>query len=70
MTPLVLASASEVRARVLRIAGVGFDIRPAHVDEDAVKDSLLAAGAGLREVADALAELKAARVSSLVPEYR
>jgi septum formation protein len=35
----------------------------AGVDEDAVKASLLAEGAGPREVADALAELKAIRVS-------
>lgn len=64
MTRLVLASASEIRARVLKSAGVEFDIRPAHVDEDAVKDSLLAAKAPLRDIADALAELKALRVSA------
>lgn len=65
---LILASASEVRARVLRNVGVAFDIRPAHVDEDAVKDSLLASGASLRDVADALAELKALRISNAVPD--
>jgi len=64
---LILASASEVRARVLRNVGVAFDIRPAHVDEDAVKDSLLASGAPLRNVADALAELKAVRISNAAP---
>lgn len=68
MTRLILASASEVRARVLKGAGVDFDIRPAHVDEDAVKDSLLAAKAPLRDVADALAELKALRVSASRPD--
>lgn len=68
MSGLVLASASAVRARVLESAGVGFDIRPAHVDEEAVKDSLLAAGAGMRDVADALAELKALKVSSSQPD--
>lgn len=68
MTGLVLASASAVRARVLERAGVSFDIRPAHVDEEAMKDSLLAAGAGLRDVADALAELKARKVSSAQPD--
>lgn len=65
---LILASASDVRARVLRNVGVAFDIRPAHVDEDAVKDSLLAGGAPLRNVADALAELKAARISIAAPD--
>ena len=34
---LVLASASTSRARILRDAGVPFEVRPAHVDEDAVK---------------------------------
>jgi septum formation protein len=65
---LILASASEVRARVLKGAGVDFEVRPAHVDEEAVKDSLLAAKAPLRDVADALAELKAVRVSVSVPD--
>jgi septum formation protein len=68
VTRLILASASEVRARVLKSAGVAFDIRPAHVDEDAVKESLLAAKAPLRDVADALAELKAVRVSASRPD--
>jgi septum formation protein len=68
VTRLVLASASEIRARVLKSAGVEFDIRPAHVDEDAVKESLLAAKAPLRDVADALAELKAVRVSANRPD--
>lgn len=68
MTRLILASASEVRARVLKGAGVDFDIHPAHVDEEAVKDSLLAAKAPLRDVADALAELKALRVSANRPD--
>lgn len=68
MTGLILASASEVRARVLKGAGVDFDIHPAHVDEEAVKDSLLAAKAPLRDVADALAELKALRVSANRPD--
>ena len=68
MRRLILASASEVRARVLKGAGVDFEVRPAHVDEEAVKDSLLAAKAPLRDVADALAELKAVRVSASVPD--
>lgn len=68
MTRLILASASEVRARVLKGAGVDFDIHPAHVDEEAVKNSLLAAKAPLRDVADALAELKALRVSENRPD--
>jgi septum formation protein len=67
MSGLVLASASQVRACVLQSVGVGFDICPAHVDEDTVKEAFLAAGAPLRDIADALAELKALRISSRQP---
>jgi septum formation protein len=49
---------------MLREAGVSFDVRPAQVDEDAVKESMLANGASPVDVADALAELKAIRISS------
>src|SRR6185312_12588582 len=61
---LVLASASTSRARMLKDAGVPFAIKPAHVDEDAVRDSLLAEGVEPGGVADALAELKAVRISA------
>lgn len=63
MKPVTLASASASRAALLHGAGVSFQVRAAGVDEDAVKASLLAEGAGPREVADALAELKAVRAS-------
>jgi septum formation protein len=53
---------------VLSGAGVEFDVRPAHVDEGALKDSLLASGAALHDIADALAELKAARVSKAMED--
>jgi len=61
---LVLASASSSRAQILRDAGVKFEVRPAHVDEDAVKASGGDAGA----VAAKLAELKALRVSAAHPD--
>jgi septum formation protein len=64
---LILASASESRARILRAAGVPFDIQPAHVDEDMAKEALLAQGASHAAIADALAELKAVRVSAARP---
>jgi septum formation protein len=63
-----LASASPTRARLLRAAGVPFEVAPAHVDEDAVKVSLLAEGAQPRAVADTLAELKALRVLNADPD--
>lgn len=65
---LVLASGSATRAALLAAAGVAFEaVRPG-VDEDAAKRSLLAEGVRPREVADALAELKALRVSRARPD--
>ena len=68
MNSLILASASKSRAKILRNAGVELDVVAAHVDEDAIKDSMRAAKQSHRAVADALAELKAQRVSSQYPQ--
>jgi septum formation protein len=65
--PLVLASASPIRATLLRNAGLDFAAEPARIDEDAVRQSLVAEGAGPRDIADALAGMKAARVSARRP---
>lgn len=65
---IVLASGSATRAQLLRAAGAVFTIEPAAVDEEAVKQSLLAEGASPRVVADALAELKALRISAARPD--
>jgi septum formation protein len=67
MMQVILASASESRAKILKNAGVAFDVAPAHVDEDAVKESMLATNQPHRVIADALAELKAVRVSAAHP---
>lgn len=67
MTRLLLASASPVRARLLEAAGVPFEVSPARVDEEAAKASLLANGAHPRDIADALAEMKARRSSVADP---
>lgn len=67
MTGVILASGSKARAQVLAGAGVTFETAIAGVDESAVKAGLLAQGNGPREVADALAELKAVRVSRKHP---
>ena len=64
---IVLASKSPARTAVLRAAGVHFETQVAGVDEGAVKAGLLAEGHGPREVADALAELKAIKVSRARP---
>lgn len=61
--PLVLASGSEIRAQMLRRAGLEIEVRPARVDEDALTQSLKAEGALPRDIADALAETKARRIA-------
>lgn len=68
MTALILASASTARARMLEAAGVMVEIRPAAVDEEAVKAALRSDGASPRDVATLLAEAKAERASGRDPE--
>lgn len=64
---VILASKSATRAQLLAGAGVAFEATSSGVDEDAAKQSLLAEGHGPRAIADALAELKAIRVSRKRP---
>jgi septum formation protein len=64
---LILASASVSRARLLADAGVPVEVRPSRLDEEEVKQSLLAEQATAHEIAETLAEMKAVRVSSLAP---
>ena len=59
----ILASASASRRRVLAAVGVPFEAIPADIDEDRLKDTLLAGGTDPIGVADALAEAKALHVS-------
>ena len=63
MSRLLLASRSESRARLLRAALVPFETVNAGVDEEAARDALDAEGVSPRNLADALAELKAVRPS-------
>ena len=65
--PLVLASTSEIRATLLRNANVPFETVPARVDEEAIRDALLAEETAPRDIADALAEAKARKVSMKLP---
>lgn len=67
-SPLVLASASEIRKQLLTSAGVLVETRPARIDELALRESLIAEGAPPRDVADALAEAKARKISDKVPD--
>ena len=59
--PLILASASDIRAQLLQNAGVSIDVQPARIDEDAIKQALQAEQATPRDIADTLAEMKARR---------
>jgi septum formation protein len=61
---IILASGSHIRQQLLRNAGLDFDVVKPRVDEESAKAALLEEGALPRDVADALAELKASRVSS------
>lgn len=65
---LILASASPIRAHLLRQAGVELDCLAARIDEESVKAAMLAEGAKPKDVADALAEFKARKVSDKHPE--
>lgn len=64
----ILASGSKIRGTLLRNAGVVFDVIPARIDEDAIKAALEQEEAPPRDVADALAEQKAWRVSNANPD--
>jgi septum formation protein len=64
---LLLASQSSGRAAMLRASGLVFETSAAHVDEEALTASLQAAGQTARNIADALAEAKAIKISSRLP---
>jgi len=64
---LLLASQSSGRAAMLRAAGLSFETSAAHVDEEGLTTALHAAGQSARNIADALAEAKAIKISSRLP---
>jgi septum formation protein len=65
---LILASASATRADMLARAGVTVEVRPARIDEEALRASFEAEGVSPRDMADALAEAKARKVALAHPE--
>lgn len=65
MAAVILASASETRARLLRGAGVDFHTVPAAVDEAAVRSAMRSDRASAIEAAEALAKLKAQKVGAM-----
>ena len=66
--PLILASGSAIRAALLTQAGLSFTVERPRVDEVMLRDALLAEGAKPRDLADALAEMKALRISEKHPD--
>lgn len=64
---VILASTSPARRALLTAAGVPFTALSPGVDEEAAKASLAAEGLSPRDMADALAELKALRISNRKP---
>lgn len=63
MTILTLASASTIRADLLRRAEVAIVVHPVNIDEAALRESLSVDGAATHDIAAALAEQKAARAA-------
>lgn len=64
MSRVVLASSSRTRAEMLARAGVAVTCDPASVDEEEMKHACRAEGLPVEATAEALADLKARRVSA------
>lgn len=65
---LILASGSFIRQSLLTNAKVSFDVNVPRIDEETIKDAFLAEGTSPRDIADALAEGKARKISMKMPE--
>jgi septum formation protein len=63
----ILASTSPIRLQLLRSAGLQVEAIAPRVDEETARHALLADGAGPRDLADALAEMKARKVADRRP---
>jgi septum formation protein len=63
----VLASTSPIRLQLLRAAGLEVEATAPRVDEATARDALLAEGAKPRDIADALAEMKARKIADKRP---
>ena len=67
--PLVLASSSKVRARLLQEAGIAFTVQSPGLDEHAMREAVGSTGAlSPQDIAEVLARAKAEAVSELVPQ--
>jgi septum formation protein len=63
---LILASKSKARLAMLTATGVAVEAIAPNIDEDALKDGLKSEGITARNLADALAEAKAVRLSQRI----
>ena len=68
MVKIILASKSGIRKKILEKNNIDYIAVPSSVDEDQVKDSLLAVGANPMLISKNLAELKSIKVSSNQPD--
>ena len=66
--PIILASASVARARLLKAAGIAFSIHPANIDETRIKNAAWETGQTATACAAMLAAEKARHVSLRHPE--
>ncbi|MDP3197374.1 nucleoside triphosphate pyrophosphatase [Tabrizicola sp.] len=64
---MILASTSPTRLQMLRAAGLDPTAIAPRVDEATIRDALVAEGATPRDIADALAEMKARKVAEKHP---
>ncbi len=64
--PLILASRSQARQAMLAAAGVTVEAIAPNVDEESLRDGLKSEGVTARNLADALAEAKAVRLSQRI----
>ena len=67
LQPLILASQSDSRKAMLENAGLLVESQPARIDEAAIKAAMLAQNALPRDIADALADIKARRIAGRFP---
>ena len=67
MSHIILASTSSARRQILENAGVSFDAMAPMVDEEALKLALEQENLAPRDLADALAEAKAIKISAKHP---
>ncbi len=65
---IILASKSGVRKKILENFNISCDVIVSNVDEDEVKNSLLAEGANPLLISKNLAEIKSIKVSSKNPD--